>query len=98
MGKKSILSKGIEGLLQANQDIIVEKNETIQQPSIQENISPKAVYLETKTTQLVKIDTLEKIKNIAYWERSKIKDIFEEAFQDYIKKYESLNGEIKNRK
>ena len=98
MSKKNILSKGIEGLLQGTQETIIEKVKTIQQPSIQENIPSKTVDLETKTTQLVKIDTLEKIKNIAYWERSKIKDIFEEAFQDYIKKYESLNGEIKNRK
>lgn len=97
MSKKNLLSKGIEGLLQGNQGV-VEKVEKSQQISAEENLSSKAIDLETKTTQLVKIDTLEKIKNIAYWERAKIKDIFEEAFQDYIKKYESLNGEIKNRK
>jgi len=97
MSKKSMLSKGIEGLLQGNQEII-EKRDTIEQPTPQESILTEKVNLEIKTTQLVKIDTLEKIKNIAYWERSKIKDIFEEAFQDYIKKYESLNGEIKSRK
>ncbi|WP_313253801.1 hypothetical protein [Empedobacter sp.] len=97
MSKKSMLSKGIEGLLQGNQEII-EKEDTIEKPIPQESILTEKVNLEIKTTQLVKIDTLEKIKNIAYWERSKIKDIFEEAFQDYIKKYESLNGEIKSRK
>jgi hypothetical protein len=91
MSKKNILSKGIEGLLKGNETINTDDRNLTQNSS-------KPTDLETKTTQLVKVETLEKIKNIAYWERSKIKDVFEDAFQDYIKKYETLNGEIKNRK
>ena len=61
MGKKSILSKGIEGLLQGNQDIIVEKNETIQQPGFGTVENPIAMLKQDHETEgdlFVKISQL----------------------------------------
>jgi hypothetical protein len=50
---------------------------------------------ETRATFIVNEDLLEKLKNIAYWERKLIKDTINEAIKDYVDKYEKSNGEIK---
>ena len=50
---------------------------------------------ETRATFIVNEDLLDKLKAIAYWDRSLIKDVINTALEDAIKKYEKKNGEIK---
>ena len=50
---------------------------------------------ETRATFIVNEDLLEKMKALAYWDRMLIKDIVNNAFEDYITRYEKKNGEIK---
>lgn len=50
---------------------------------------------ETRATFIVNEDLLEKLKSLAYWDRLLIKDIVNNAFEDYISRYEKKNGEIK---
>ena len=44
---------------------------------------------------IVNMIKADKIDAIAFWDRIDIKDVVEEAFTDYINKYEKKNGEIK---
>ena len=50
---------------------------------------------ETRATFIVSEDLLEKLKAVAYWDRVLIKDIVNNAFEDYISRYEKKKGEIK---
>lgn len=50
---------------------------------------------ETRATFIVNEDLLEKLKSVAYWDRALIKDVVNNAFEDYISRYEKKNGEIK---
>jgi hypothetical protein len=50
---------------------------------------------ETRATFIVKEDTLEKIKAIAYWDRENIKDVMQVAMDNYIKEYENAHGAVK---
>ncbi|NLC66929.1 MAG: hypothetical protein GX752_08390 [Clostridium sp.] len=50
---------------------------------------------ETRATFVMKEDTVDKIKAIAYWERKMIKEVVEESFYEFIEKYEQENGKIK---
>lgn len=49
---------------------------------------------ETRATFIVNEDLLEKMKAVAYWDRVLIKDIVNNAFEEYISRYEKKNGEI----
>jgi pyruvate-formate lyase-activating enzyme len=50
---------------------------------------------ETRATFIVNIEALNKIKAIAYWERSTIKIVVHKALQEYITSYENRKGKIK---
>ena len=50
---------------------------------------------ETRATFLVKEDQLEELKAIAYWDRLKIKEVTNNAFEEYLRNYKKKNGEIK---
>lgn len=50
---------------------------------------------ETRATFIVNEDLLEKLKSLAYWDRVLIKDIVNNALEDYIARHEKKNGEIK---
>ena len=50
---------------------------------------------ETRATFIINEDLLEKLKAIAYWERSLIKDVVNTALQDVVNKYEKKSGAIK---
>jgi hypothetical protein len=63
-------------------------------PKSEEEKKPDAVSDEneveqTRTTLIVNIDTYEKIKAIAYWERKAIKDIVEKSFNLALNLYTS---------
>ncbi len=46
---------------------------------------------------LVEPETLEKLRNLAWWSRKPITKITEQAILDYIKHYEDEHGEIPQR-
>jgi hypothetical protein len=50
---------------------------------------------ETRATFIVKEDTVEKLKAVAYWDRIRIKDVINSALEEYLTKYERKSGEIK---
>lgn len=50
---------------------------------------------ETRATFIVREDLLDKLKAIAYWERTMIKEVVNTALQETIAKYEKKNGNIK---
>jgi hypothetical protein len=50
---------------------------------------------ETRATFIVNEETLDKLKAIAYWDRTLIKEVVNTALQDAISKYEKKNGDIK---
>jgi len=49
---------------------------------------------ETRATFIVNEDLLDKLKAIAYWERTLIKEVVNNALQDAVVKYEKKNGAI----
>lgn len=50
---------------------------------------------EKRATFIVKEEQLEKLKAVAYWDRSKIKDVITAALEKYLDAYEKKNGPIK---
>ena len=52
---------------------------------------------EMRSSFILKIPVVEKIKSIAYWDRKKITTVIEEALTNYINNWEALNGEVKPR-
>jgi len=49
---------------------------------------------ETRATFIINEELLEKLKAIAYWDRSLIKDVVNNALQEAVVKYEKKNGAI----
>jgi hypothetical protein len=45
----------------------------------------------------VKYIIIDKMKDVAYWDRMPIKEVFEEAMVDRVKKYEKKSGTLKSR-
>lgn len=86
MSKKNF-SGGINSLLGDNKKTSTKKNSKSSKEGTKDN--------ETRATFIVKEDSLEKLKALAYWERKLIKDVVDEALRDYLDKYEKKNGEIK---
>lgn len=52
---------------------------------------------EEKYIFIGKSTSIEAMKDIAYWDRLTIKDVYEEAIQDRKAKYEKKNGPLKSR-
>ncbi len=50
---------------------------------------------ETRATFILNEALLEKLKAIAYWDRSLIKEVVNTALQEAVDKYEQANGKIK---
>jgi hypothetical protein len=50
-----------------------------------------------RETFIVRIDLMEKIKDIAYWDRQLLKETIEKALITFIGEYQKSNGEIKSR-
>lgn len=50
---------------------------------------------ETRATFIINEELLEKLKAIAYWDRSLIKEVVNNALQEAVVKYEKKNGTIK---
>jgi hypothetical protein len=86
------LSKGLGLILEKDFGMKVGTNEKIR-PSVEEGLSEE----ETRATFIVKKELLEKIKDIAYWERVKIKDIINLALEEVIAVYEKNNNKTNPR-
>lgn len=52
---------------------------------------------EEKYIIIGKTDLIEKMKDVAYWDRLAIKEVFEEAMTDRVKKYEKKGVPLKSR-
>jgi len=52
---------------------------------------------ETRATFILKEKLVEKLKNIAWWDRKKIKDVVGEALSLYVAQWEEENGAVKPR-
>jgi len=50
---------------------------------------------ETRATFIVKEDSLEKLKAIAYWDRIQIKEVLSSALSEYLERYEKKHGKVK---
>lgn len=50
---------------------------------------------DTRATFIVKEELLNKVKAIAYWERSRIMDVVNRALEEEVKRYEQETGNIK---
>lgn len=48
----------------------------------------------TRSTIICNIETLAKVREIAYLERTPLMDIFEDALNAYVTKYENKHGEV----
>ena len=86
------LSKGLGLILKNDLGVKVGTNVKIR-PSVEEGLSEE----ETRATFIVKKELLEKIKDIAYWERVKIKDIINLALEEVIAIYEKNNSKTNPR-
>jgi hypothetical protein len=70
---------------------IVEPKKIVEISSVQKGLKAG----ETRATFIVKEDTLEKIKAIAYWDRQNIKDVMQTAIENYINDYEKKQGVVR---
>lgn len=52
---------------------------------------------EEKYIVIMKTEDVEAAKNLAYWERLTIKEVFANALADYKARYEKKNGPLKSR-
>ena len=50
---------------------------------------------ETRATFIVREDLLDKLKAIAYWDRTLIKEVVDKALEEAVVKYEKKNGLVK---
>ena len=51
---------------------------------------------ETRATFIVNEEILEKLKAVAYWERTMIKEVVAGALQEFVERYQKKKGTIKN--
>ena len=106
MAKKSFKNKGVDTLLGR-----VKKEETpapakkkVGRPKdltkrVPEKSSQKGTKNdESRATFILKEELIEQLKNIAWWDRKKIKDVAGEALSLYVAQWEEENGAIKPRK
>ncbi|WP_052600038.1 hypothetical protein [Aureispira sp. CCB-QB1] len=59
----------------------------------QEEVDP-----EVRATYIIKQSTVNKLKDIAYWERAMLKEIIQEALEEYVEAWEKENEEFRAKK
>ena len=84
MSKKNF-SGGLNSLLGESQNKPKVGRPTTQTKVITKSSQQGTKENETRATFIVKEELLEKIKNVAYWDRVLIKDVINLALEDYIK-------------
>jgi hypothetical protein len=60
-------------------------------PTVEKGTKPG----ERRKTYIVDSNLADKIDGIAYWDRSPIKEVVNNAFVDHVKKWEKKNGPLK---
>ncbi len=65
---------------------------------IEEPVSKKSASNEKRATFIIKLDQLEKLKAISYYDRKLLKETLAEALEVYILNYETKNGTLELRK
>lgn len=102
--REKIDGKGIDSLIPPSLQPESEDSKTIVNPDDMALLrrliaEDKQIYKtkanEIKASILIKEDKNEKIKSYAYFNRLLIKDIIDEALEDWIKKVEDIEGPIK---
>lgn len=94
--KQKIGSKRLDSLIPSTEPSIVPKEAkrsvSVQSEVVREN-KQKAIKqpLTTVTTFRVNTEKLGKIKALAYWDRKKIQDVFDEALAMYLEKVGDKN-------
>ncbi len=76
------------------------KSKSPGRPKTRTHVPPKAAANTTKAGEeryifIGKSESIQAMKDIAYWERQNIKDVYEEAIQDRKVKYEKKNGPLR---
>jgi hypothetical protein len=94
MSKKDFTG-GLSSLLGDQPDKPKRGRPVTQTKIITKSSQEKTKEGETRATFIVNEDLLEKIKAIAYWERSLIKEVIHKALQEAVDQYEQRNGEVK---
>ena len=54
----------------------------------------EAVDPEVRATYILKQSTVNKLKDIAYWERAMLKEIIQDALEGYVENWEKENKEL----
>lgn len=91
-GLSSLLGEELEAEAQAPKIGRPQTSQRIVTKSSQEGTKEN----ETRATFIINEDLLGKLKAVAYWERSLIKDVLAEALQGYLEQYEQKHGKVKN--
>jgi hypothetical protein len=52
---------------------------------------------EIRATFILKEDTLEKLKAVAYWDRKQIREVHTEAIEAYLSAWEKIHGPVQPR-
>jgi hypothetical protein len=84
MSKKNF-SGGLNSLLGESQNKPKVGRPTTQTKVITKSSQQGTKENETRATFIVKEELLDKVKDIAYWDRKLIKDVINSALEDYIK-------------
>lgn len=102
--KSKDFSGGFSKLLGTTQKEEVETKNKVGRPKDKTKRTPEKSSQEgtkndeTRATFIVKEDILEKLKDIAYWDREMIKGVVGEALSQYVDNWEKKNGKVKPRK
>ena len=94
MSKKNF-SGGLSSLLGDQPDKPKRGRPVTQTKEITKSSQEGTKENETRATFIINEDLLEKLKAIAYWDRSLIKEVINTALQDVVAKYEKKNGKLK---
>jgi hypothetical protein len=94
MSKKNF-SGGLNSLLGGQPEKVKRGRPVTQTKEITKSSQEGTKENETRATFIINEDLLEKLKAIAYWERSLIKEVVNSALRDAVSKYEKKHGEVK---
>ena len=90
-------TKTIEKLLKEKNKGVKRGRPTVNAREITKSSQEGTKLNETRATFIVNEVILEKLKDMAYWERLKIKEVIAAALEDAVSKYETEKGAIKPR-
>lgn len=94
MSKKNF-TQGLDSLLGGQPEKPKRGRPVTQTKAITKSSQEGTKENETRATFIVNEELLEKVKQVAYWERLLIKDVVNRALLEAVAKFEKANGEIK---